>query len=120
MMRYKRKVPASRSAGPERNQRFKVRSRRRVTSVKLDPRRKIKPLKPPKKKRRHQESRFPTFRNSNGSPGGSVRSRRELCSRPSHYSFSHHRQSRQQGRQQPEKSLKNRRSSPRLSRQRRQ
>ncbi|GFU96188.1 uncharacterized protein TNCV_3499961 [Trichonephila clavipes] len=59
-------------------------------------------------------------RKSSTSPGRPVRSRREPFSTPSHYFFNHPRQSGQQGHQEPEESLRRRRSSPNLSRQRRQ
>ncbi|GFX53996.1 hypothetical protein TNCV_1155271 [Trichonephila clavipes] len=118
VMRYKKKVPASRSAGPERkknrrsiretnkralmsfsastkqvkkkvkrelwagsSRRFKTRSRRRVASVKPGSARNVKP-KPPKQKRRHQESRSPPSGRAVQAQGVPVWSRREPFREP--------------------------------------
>ncbi|GFY42679.1 hypothetical protein TNIN_469121 [Trichonephila inaurata madagascariensis] len=115
-MGYKRKVPASRSAGPERKKsRRQIRDQQESFDIILH----IHQAKIISWDVIREFSSRPSGRavQAHGEP---VRSRRKPFSRPSPYSFNQHRQSRQQGRQQPKQSLRSRRSSPILSKQSRQ
>ncbi|GFW99897.1 uncharacterized protein TNCV_2126051 [Trichonephila clavipes] len=114
VMRCKRKVPFSWSAGPERKR--KNTNKRLLMSSSTS-------TKQVKKRVKKTKENFGQVPNEDLRPGpeeGSLQSsqiQREAFSRQNPYPLNHHRQSRQQGRQEPEKSLKSRRSSPSLSRQ---